>query len=63
MKMRQQNTGSESNREPQIDAPTGFSAEQRTRRTNRLLATENGDGSVCLSFFGTTGDAQSPQVK
>jgi hypothetical protein len=33
--IRQQNTGGESNREPQIDTPTGFFAARRGRETRR----------------------------
>jgi hypothetical protein len=63
--MRQQNTGSESNREPQIDTPIGFFAKRREPRPKRAKPPDfnaNGDRSGSLSFFGTTGDAESPQV-
>jgi hypothetical protein len=47
--MRQQNTGSESNREAQIDPAIGFSAAPLS-----LFAAANCGGNRCLSFFGTT---------
>ena len=51
--MRQQNTGGELNREPQIDTPTGFSAERRPRRANTQTlpcTTANAMGAVACPF-------------
>jgi hypothetical protein len=51
--MRQQNTGGESNREPQIDTPTGFSAQKTLdacAARKPALATANAMGAAACPF-------------
>jgi hypothetical protein len=56
--IRQQNTGSESNREPQIDTPTGLFRRAAWAARKPQIVVRNADGSGCLSFFGTAKRSQ-----